>query len=301
MTADSGAAAITRAAPAKLNLYLHVTGKRADGYHLLDSLIAFAGLHDTVGVAQSDTLGLEAGGAFASNLPESGDNIVLKAARLLRESAGIASGAQIRLTKHLPVASGIGGGSADAAAVLRALDALWRCRASEEDLAALALAIGADVPVCLHGRAAYVGGIGEKIASAPKLPACHLVLVNPCVAVSTAKVFAARPPNFGEPGRFAQAPKNLGEFAALLAKRRNDLAETAIALCPEIAVCLKALQLAAGCKLARMSGSGATCFGLFAGGKAAMRAGAEISAREPGWWVASSPLVADTSKIVPEG
>ncbi len=202
MTAEADAAAVVRAAPAKLNLYLHVTGKRADGYHLLDSLIAFADVHDTVSVAEAEALDLACDGPFAAGLPESGDNIVLAAARLLRESAGMRSGAQIRLTKRLPVASGIGGGSADAAAALRALDALWRCRASEEDLAALALAIGADVPVCLYGRAAFVGGIGEKIVAAPKLPACHLVLANPGVPLATAAVFAARSGGFSAPRRW---------------------------------------------------------------------------------------------------
>lgn len=301
MTADADAAAVTRAAPAKLNLYLHVTGKRPDGYHLLDSLIAFADLHDTVSVAESDALELVCDGPFAGALPQSGENIVLKAARLLRESAGIKPGARIRLTKRLPVASGIGGGSADAAAVLRALDTLWRCRVAEDDLAALALAIGADVPVCLYGRTAFVGGIGEKIVAAPKLPACDLVLANPGVAVSTAEVFAARPPKYGESGRFAEAPKSLADFAALLAARRNDLAATAISQHPEISKCLGALTRAGGCKLARMSGSGATCFGLFAAEETARRAAADVAALEPGWWVAPARLVTDTGEVEASG
>lgn len=297
MTSDIAAAAVVRAAPAKLNLYLHVTGKRADGYHLLDSLIAFADVRDTVSVSETGALTFSAEGTFASALPATGENIVIKAARLLRESAGVNAGAAIVLTKRLPVASGIGGGSADAAAALRALDRLWGCKVSEEDLAALALSLGADVPVCLYGRAAFVGGIGENITAAPDMPACHVVLVNPGVAVSTADVFKTRPPQYGEVARFETAPKTLSAFVEILAARRNDLAETAIVLQPAIADCLTALRRAEGCKLARMSGSGATCFGLFAGGQNAKRAADEISAENPGWWVVSSRLLADISDL----
>lgn len=297
MSLEADAASVTRAAPAKLNLYLHVTGKRADGFHLLDSLIAFADLGDTVSVSESDSLSLESTGPFAGSLPESGGNIVLKAAGLLRESAGVTAGARIKLTKRLPVASGIGGGSADAAAALRALASLWRVRASEDDLAALALALGADVPICLYGRGAFVGGIGEKIVAAPKLPAAWLVLANPGVAVSTGDVFAARPPQYGDAARFTKAPKNVAELAALLAERRNDLAATAMNLYPEISRAVGALTRSPGCKLARMSGSGATCFGLYSGEEPARRAAGDLAAAEPGWWVAAARLVNDTADL----
>lgn len=290
---------VVRAAPAKLNLYLHVTGKRADGHHLLDSLVVFAGVHDTLQARESDELTLSVQGPFAGKLLGEADNLVLRAARKLREHAGIASGAALALTKCLPIASGIGGGSADAAATLRALDALWKTRAGEEDLAALALELGADVPVCLFGRAAFVGGVGERIVAAPALPRVPLVLVNPGVALSTATVFAARDGGFGEAGRFSESAKDAGELARLLARRRNDLANAAMTLCPPVSRVVGALVRAGGCKLARMSGSGATCFGIFEDERSAARAAADIAAIEPAWWVVATELVADASLVKP--
>ncbi len=295
----AAAGAVTRAAPAKLNLYLHVTGKRADGYHLLDSLVVFAGVHDTLQARESDELTLSVQGPFAGKLRGEADNLVLRAARTLREHAGIASGAALALTKRLPIASGIGGGSADAAATLHALDALWKTGAGEEDLAALALELGADVPVCLFGRAAFVGGVGERIVAAPALPRVPLVLVNPGVALSTATVFAARDGGFGEAGRFSESAKDGGELARLLALRRNDLANAAMTLCPPVSRVVGALVRAGGCKLARMSGSGATCFGIFEDERSAARTAADIAAIEPAWWVAATELVADASLVKP--
>jgi len=290
---------IVRAAPAKLNLYLHVTGKRADGYHLLDSLVAFAGVHDTIVARESGDLTLALDGPFAAELSGESDNLVLRAAKLLRAHAGVTAGAAITLIKRLPVASGIGGGSADAAAALRALDALWRTGAGDQDLAALALELGADVPVCLFGRAAFVGGIGERIVTAPRLPPAWLVLANPRLPLSTAQVFAARQGVFSENARFADTAKDLAGLALVLAARRNDLAAPAIMLCPEISRVIGALLRAGGCRLARMSGSGATCFGLFDDEPAARRAATDIAAAEPGWWVAAGELVTDTSALAP--
>jgi 4-diphosphocytidyl-2-C-methyl-D-erythritol kinase len=242
-------------------------------------------------------------GPFADGLSSGPDNLVLKAATALGEALAAKGhavpGARLALTKNLPVASGIGGGSADAAAALRALDALWRTRAGEADLAALGLELGADVPVCLFARAAFVGGIGERIVAAPPLPRAFLVLANPMRAVSTAQVFAARSGAFSEAGRFPQVPKDLGELALLLAARRNDLAAAAIALCPEISRVIGALVRSPGCKLARMSGSGATCFGLYADEASAKRAAQDIAAAEPGWWVAAAALVTDTADLAP--
>lgn len=301
-SAAGGRTAVTgvvRAAPAKLNLYLHVTGKRADGYHLLDSLVAFAGVHDTLIARDSEELSLSLAGPFAAKLEGEPDNLALRAARKFRERAGIKNGAAITLIKRLPVASGIGGGSSDAAASLRALDALWRTRASEEDLAALGLEIGADVPACLYGRAAFIGGVGERIVPSPALPRVPLVLVNPGAALSTAAVFAARDGSFGEAGRFSEAPKDAGELARLLALRSNDLVNAAIMLCPPVSRVIGALVRAGGCRLSRMSGSGATCFGIFEDERSARRAAADIAAHEPGWWVAATELVADTSLLTP--
>lgn len=285
------------AAAAKLNLYLHVTGRRADGYHLLDSLVAFAGVHDTLIARESAELALGVEGPQAAGLAADESNLVLQAARKLREASGARAGAAITLFKTLPVASGIGGGSADAAAALRALHELWGLKLPHAELARIALSLGADVPVCLSGRAAFVGGIGEDIAPAPALPPSFVVLVNPGLAVSTPRVFAARRGPFGEPGRFRDAPRDVRALASLLAERRNDLMNAALTLCPEVGRVVGALTRLPGCRLARMSGSGATCFGLFEQQAQAERAAADLRNAEPGWWVASAPLLADTSVL----
>lgn len=290
---------ITLPAPAKLNLYLHVTGKRPDGYHLLDSLVAFAGVHDVVEVAPADELSLVAEGPFANALPAADDNLVLKAAVALKQAAGVAGGARIRLEKSLPVASGIGGGSSDAAAALAGLARLWDIDAGAVDMPALGLSLGADVPVCLKGYAAFVGGIGADIVRAPALPPAWLVLANPGKAVATAEVFRTRQGDFGGSGRFDESPATARVLAELLASRGNDLTEAAVALEPEIGAVLAALEAAAGVLLARMSGSGATCFGLFAEAGAAAAAGALIGRDHPGWWVRATPLIAEVKALVP--
>jgi 4-diphosphocytidyl-2-C-methyl-D-erythritol kinase len=278
------------AARAKLNLYLHVLGRRDDGYHLIDSLVVFAAVHDTVAVRPAADLSLAADGTFAQALPSGADNIVIKAARRLAAAAGVAPGAAITLTKELPVASGIGGGSADAAATLAALRQLWSADLPQARLDALALELGADVPVCLHGRAAFMGGIGEAIAPSPPLPKLPLVLVNPGVPVATAEVFRARRGEFSRPGRFDEPPADVAALARLLASRRNDLTDAAIAIAPAIAHVLHALD-AEGSALARLSGSGATCFGIFADAAAAQTAARRIAAAQPRWWVRATETV----------
>lgn len=277
-------------APAKVNLYLHVTGRRPDGYHLLDSLVVFAGLGDTVTVAPADTLSLGVDGPRAVDVPTGADNLVLRAAEALRRAARpTPAGARITLTKRLPVAGGIGGGSADAAAALRLLHALWCPDLAPARLHDLAAGLGADVPVCLARRPALMSGIGERLAPAPALPPAWLVLVNAGVPVPTGPVFAGLR-GFGPaapalPGRIADA----AGLAALLAARRNDLEAPAQARAPVIATVLAALRAQPGCLLARMSGSGGTCFGLFGTAAAADRAAAAL-ARIPGWWAAAAAL-----------
>jgi len=280
------------AAPAKLNLYLHVTGLRYDGYHELDSLVAFADIHDTIEVRPSAALSLKIEGPFRVPLGDPADNIVLRAARALAEAAGIEPTARIALTKRLPVAAGIGGGSADAAAAIRALCVLWSVRPQAEDLATMALALGADVPVCLAGKPAFVGGIGEELTPAPRLPEVPLVLVNPLRPLSTPAVFGAREGLFGKPARFDETPFDAAVLARLLAERGNDLTEAAVSLVPDVATVLMALENVPGTLLARMSGSGATCFALYKDETAAARAAAVIAAANPGWWVAMSKLLA---------
>ena len=301
MSSPSSAAApetIRIAAAAKLNLYLHVVGRRADGYHRLDSLVAFASVHDTIEVGPASTLSLELAGPGAGALGAEPDNLVLRAARRLAEIAGVAPRATLRLTKRLPVASGIGGGSADAAATLKALVRLWRLEPDDGSLRALALDLGADVPMCLLGRAAFAGGVGEELAPVDALPGAGLVLVNPGIALPTADVFKARKGPFSDSARFEGTPRSVSELATRLAERRNDLAAPAIALCPEIGRVLAALEAAPDARLARMSGSGATCFALFDDEAAAERAAARL--QRPGWWTVAARLVSDTATLRPE-
>ena len=281
-------------APAKINLYLHVVGRRSDGYHLLDSLVAFAGIGDTIAAAPAETLSLSIDGPFAQGLGNAEDNLVLRAARALAAAAGRpAAAANLRLTKRLPIASGIGGGSADAAATLHALARLWRLDLEPAALAAIGLTLGADVPVCVYGRSAFFAGIGEQVAPAPALPPAWLVLVNPGIALATPSVFKARSGGFSAPGRFEAAPVNAGELAAVLAARGNDLTAAAVGLAPAIGTVLADLEALPGALLARMSGSGATCFALFADERAAQAAAAATQARRPEWWVAAAPLLAN--------
>lgn len=281
-------AAIGRPAPAKLNLFLHVTGRQADGYHLLDSLVAFAGQGDHIEAAPSDRLSLEIDGPFAAALTAEPDNLVLRAARLLAEAAGRPAEAALRLTKALPIASGIGGGSADAAAALRALMDLWRITLPEDELAALALRLGADVPVCLLGRPARLSGVGEALEPVA-LPALPLVLVNPGRPLSTPAVFKARQGPFGAPAPQA-IPADPVALVSFLAVQRNDLASAAIALLPAISDVLGLLEKQPGCLLARMSGSGPTCFALMRTEEAAIEGARAIGRARPGWWAVATRL-----------
>jgi 4-diphosphocytidyl-2-C-methyl-D-erythritol kinase len=273
-------------AAAKVNLYLHVIGRRADSYHLLDSLAVFPPVGDMLHAVLADRLSLTVSGPFGTGLADEADNLVLRAARLLAGKAGMGRiGARLKLDKHLPVASGIGGGSADAAATLRLLCRLWGIA---PDLADLALALGADVPVCLASKPARMGGVGEQIGPAPELPACGIALVNPGVSVATPAVFRARSGAFSAPATLPAGWSSAAAMARDLAGLGNDLEQAAMALCPPIAAVLAALRATRGCCLARMSGSGATCFGLYPDADGA-RAAAQSVAR-PGWWSWGGPL-----------
>ena len=278
-------------APAKINLYLHVLGRRPDGYHLLDSLVVFAGCGDRIEVAAAETLRLTVDGPFASDIPTGEDNLVLRAARVLADEVGRPAAAAIHLTKSLPVASGIGGGSSDAAATLRALLRLWRIDIGEERLRQLALGLGADVPMCLSGRPSFVGGIGDRLDPAPDLPPCAVVLINPRVALPTPQVFARRAGPFSQAARFDGVRlTDARALAGLLARRRNDLAAAAMAIAPEVASVLDALAATPGVLLARMSGSGATCFGLCETAASAAAAGRALAARHPEWWIEAAAV-----------
>ncbi len=281
---------LTEAAPAKVNLYLHVVGRRADGYHLLDSVAVFPGAADTVQATLADTLTLEITGPCGIGLENGPDNLVLRAAQALAVAAGVTGGARLTLEKRLPVASGIGGGSADAAATLRVLARLWDVRLPTDRLQMIAQGLGADVPVCLASRPARMQGIGENLVPAPGLPACGMVLLNPRAAVSTPAVFRARHSAFSGLPLLPAAWLDVAGMAADLAQIGNDLEAPAMALCPAIAPVLDWLRARPGCLLARMSGSGATCFGLFDDADAA----ATIAAQAPvSWWAWGGAMLGD--------
>jgi 4-diphosphocytidyl-2-C-methyl-D-erythritol kinase len=286
--------AVTSFAPAKVNLYLHLTGRRSDGYHLIDSLVAFADIGDWVTARLAATLSLKLTGSEAGDLIGEPDNLVLRAAQRLADHAGKSAGAALYLEKSLPVAAGIGGGSADAAATLRALRRLWRLAIDDATLACLGEQLGADIPACVYGRAAWVTGIGERIELAGgALPSAGILLANPRRKLATAAVFAARHGAFGSAAeRFATIPGDGIALARMLAPLRNDLTAAAIGLVPEIGHVLTALGRLQGVLLARMSGSGATCFALFVDRAAAERARAALAAEQPGWWCAAGGLVA---------
>ncbi len=286
---DEAPGALRLAAPAKVNLYLHVTGRRADGYHLLDSLVVFTAVSDRLELRPADRLSLAVEGAFADNAGPDDDNLVLRAARALAGAANMDKGMAARLVKNIPAAAGLGGGSADAAAALRGLMRLWDIAPDAVDLPALALGLGADIPVCLAAKSAFVSGVGDQVETAPTLPNVGLLLVNPGVALATPSVFAGRRGGFSPPGRFSESPASVAALATLLRERDNDLAAAAIALAPVIADVLAALESAPGCHLARMTGSGATCFGLFDDEASAMNAAGALS--RDGWWVQATRLL----------
>jgi 4-diphosphocytidyl-2-C-methyl-D-erythritol kinase len=270
-----------RLARAKVNLWLKVVGRRADGYHLLESLIAFTDLADVIEAAPSDDLSLQVDGPQSAALLAETDNLVLKAARLLAGRAGVSPRAALSLTKNIPVAAGLGGGSADAAAALGALVELWRIALPVEEMFDLAGSLGADVPMCLAGRPALASGVGECLARVQALPACAILLVNPGVALPTAEVFAARRGAFSVPAPPMRPWTTLGDFAGILAAHGNDLESPAITLRPVIADVLAALRAGAGARYVAMSGSGATCFALYDDLALARAAASGLPA---GWW-----------------
>ncbi len=278
---------LTARARAKINLFLHVGTKRADSYHALASWAAFAEIGDDLAATPGDKLALAVEGPFAGALPAGSDNLVLKAAQAL----GQGRGAAIRLAKHLPIASGIGGGSADAAAALHLLNELWGMNTPPADLFHLAAELGSDVPVCVYNRSALMTGRGELLAPGPELPPLPVVLVNPGIAVSTAAVFARLSQRSGAVlARLPEAVSGPDHLAAMLKPTKNDLEAPALALAPEIGLALDALRDQPGILMARMSGSGATCFALAADDAAASAAALTLKRMRPDWWVAATRL-----------
>jgi len=284
--------AVRAFAPAKVNLFLHVGEKRDDGYHALESVVVFCECGDTIGAARADVSSLSASGPFASALPREEDNLALKAAQALGARAGPGHAARLTLEKNIPVASGLGGGSADAAATLRALRALWGLSRVGRDLAAVAEELGSDVPACLLSAPAWIEGRGERVMALNTFPPFALVLANPGVAVSTAEIFRRLEARTGlgamAPPSGVASPRAL---AAYLGATANDLEAPARAAHPVIADVLGALA-ATGALIARMSGSGASCFGLYEDEGRASAAAAAIARDRPGWWVTATRIAA---------
>jgi len=272
-------------APAKINLYLHVGAKRADGFHELESLVVFADVGDMLSFEAADALSLTIDGAFAPALANEPDNLVRKAARALAAHATIEPKARIALTKNLPVASGIGGGSADAAAALRGLVKLWKLDIDPAALRAIALSLGADVPACLDSKPALVGGVGERLTPLPGLPPLDLVLVNPGVPVATAEVFRRLEHRSGVGGAARNSFRDWNALIARLETMHNDLEEPAASIAPEIREAIDAICRDPAALIARMSGSGATCFGIYGDMESAAASADIIRRAHPKWWV----------------
>ena len=272
-------------APAKVNLTLRVLARRADGYHDIESLVAFADLADTLTFVPGDAPGLEMCGAGANDCGPAADNLVLKAqAALAAKASGLKPGRFI-LEKNIPVAAGLGGGSADAAAALRLLARANNFAPDDPRLMSAARDIGADVPVCLDSKSRIIRGAGETLSPALELPKFHAVLVNPCIPVATRDVFAAFRPGNDAVELLGEIPRERASLLALLGRGRNDLEPAAISLQPVIAEVLAALRALPACELARMSGSGATCFALFSSQPEAQAGAKALRAKYGGWWI----------------
>ncbi|MAR55639.1 MAG: 4-(cytidine 5'-diphospho)-2-C-methyl-D-erythritol kinase [Rickettsiales bacterium] len=255
---------IQRLAPAKINLDLAIVGKRTDGYHLLDSQVVFAEFGDILGFQLAEDISLKTEGSFAQDAGQ-GDNLILHAAELLRKTCRINKGAAITLDKRIPVGAGLGGGSSDAAVTLKTLNALWDCKLDTETLCRIGVTLGADIPVCIHARPLRMQGIGEKVTltSFPEVPP-YCLLVKPKASLATKEIYA---------------------HVRFDTEDANQLQPAAVALCPEIAEVITALTEQEGCGLARMTGSGSACFGLFSDAEAVSVAQKTIARTHPEWWV----------------
>jgi 4-diphosphocytidyl-2-C-methyl-D-erythritol kinase len=280
--------AVFVSAPAKINLFLHVGQRRADGFHALESLVVFARIGDELAFEQANEVSLATDGPFADALAPGPDNLVLKAARALAAHAGVHKGARMTLTKNLPVASGIGGGSADAAATLRGLARLWKLNVTRDQLHTIGEALGSDVPVCVGCTPAWMEGRGEKVTELSGIPEVAMVLVNPGVSVPTGKVFAVLMERRGIGLPHPPAMKNTDELVGYLKTTANDLEAPARQIAPVIGEVLDALAAQPGALLTRMSGSGATCFALFNNDTTARNAASAVRAQHGNWWVAAT-------------
>lgn len=276
--------------PAKINLFLHILGKRADNYHILESLVTFADYGDELSFELgTGELDLQVTGAYAAELSgcDVADNLIIKAAKKFAECLDVEIKGRFTLVKNLPVASGIGGGSSNAASALNLLIQAYQEPADVDDIL---LSLGADVPVCFAGKNVIMSGIGERLNEWPNLPKLHAVLVNPNEAVSTAKIFAKLNASgdigsYDFVGQTAQKFSNAHEMVEFLKAQRNDMQQAAIEICPEIADILTALNECDEVMFAQMSGSGATCFGIFATEQQAKIAAKQLAKEHADWWI----------------
>ena len=281
---------LLRLAKAKVNLFLHITGRRGDGYHLLESLVCFPDCGDVLKVLPSNRLSLQETGPFSGQMGPWQDNLILKAAGLLKRKYGVVEGAEIHITKNLPVASGIGGGSSDAATVLHLLVKLWNINISDQELMDLGAELGADLPICLYGNLAMMSGIGEVISPVKAIPSLAMLLVNPGITVSTQAIFGSLGPIVPKIDIPDVEGLSKGAFIQMLKGCRNDLQAGAVRVAPSISTVLSKLDGLDTCLLSQMSGSGATCFGLFDTVKQAELAKDILQKTEPGWWLSVSHL-----------
>jgi len=278
-------------APAKINLTLHIKGRREDGFHLIESFVAFGDVGDEISVKSHDGFELDLSGPFARELQNEPNNIALEAARsFVNGFRDCLPGVHVDLVKNLPIAAGMGGGSSDAAAVIRALAYLVNMKVSRVAAGQIAIGLGADVTVCLDPQASFMSGVGNIVTPLPALPEIHAILVNPNIKMLTGAVFAA----LAVPGAIRRDEEGLrpehafcdaADLAAFVGSCRNDLEAPALRMCPEIADVREALLAQDGCLLARMTGSGATCFGLFTTREQARRGAEIISKNASNWWV----------------
>ena len=283
-------ASLVEKAAAKINLTLRVLGRRPDGYHEIESLVAFADLADTLTLQPGGDVALDIAGPFAAACGPAADNLVLKALVALRERVGGLKAGRFSLKKNIPVAAGLGGGSADAAAALRLLARANGMAGDDARLASAALEVGADVPVCLASKPCIMRGVGDLLSDPYGLPALPAVLVNPGVPLATREVFAGF---FGAPGSkkyLANVPITFDGMIGFLNEHGNDLTQAAIACAPAITDVLMALRALPGVQLVRMSGSGPTCFGLFRSPGEADAAARRLKIERKEWWVCATVL-----------
>jgi len=286
---------INEAAPAKINLFLHIGVRGADGFHPLQSLVVFTGMGDELALAAAPDLSLTVNGPFARELSGEGDNLVLRAARALG-----GRGAALTLTKNLPVASGIGGGSSDGAAALRGLRRLWNADVTDARLHEIAADLGSDIPVCVEARSAFMEGRGERLRAVGAMPRIAMLLVNPKVAVSTRDVFAALQSRSGVDMQLPlEGFRDTADLLRFLETTHNDLEAPARDIQPVIGEVLGAMAGLPGALFTRMSGSGATCFGIFADDGCCRHAAQILQEARPGWWIA--PTFVPQSGMGPEG